>query len=99
MKTYTLTLLTALGIIMTGCNSSSGKLSDATHTSVTDAHEHDHDHDHSKEHEHSHDHDEGNCDHDHEEIDLTDAIEFSEAQAELIGLETETVTRLSLIHI
>lgn len=91
MKTYTLTLLTALGIIMTGCNSSSGKLSDATHTSVTDAHEHDHDH--SKEHEHSHDHDEGNCDHNHEEIDLTDAIEFSEAQAELIGLETETVTR------
>lgn len=91
MKTYTLTLLTALAVFIGGCTSSQGKQTVATETAVTDEHGHDHDHDHANEDEHSHDHDEGGCDHEHEVVDLTDAIEFSETQAELVGLETETV--------
>ena len=76
---------------MIGCTSSQGKQVVTAQVATTDEHGRDHDHDHSNEDSHSHDHDESGCDHNHEEADLTDAIEFSEAQAALAGLETERV--------
>ena len=48
---------------------------------------HDHDHGHSHSHSHGHDHIEAEHDHDHED----GVIVFSEQQAEMAGLETETL--------
>lgn len=50
-------------------------------------HDHDHGHDHGHSHSHGHDHIEAEHDHDHED----GVIVFSEQQAEMAGLETETL--------
>lgn len=51
-------------------------------------HDHDHEHDHGHSHSHGHDHIEAEHDHEHED----GVIVFSEEQAEMAGLETETLS-------
>lgn len=51
-------------------------------------HDHDHEHDHAHSHSHGHDHIEAEHDHEHED----GVIVFSEEQAEMAGLETETLS-------
>ncbi|MDR1200372.1 MAG: efflux RND transporter periplasmic adaptor subunit [Tannerellaceae bacterium] len=79
MKTYITGLFVAIAIVVTGCNSghnNSQKSEEKHEHTESDGHDHDHDHD-----------------HDHEkEGESTDEIAFSQEQAKLVGLMTETVS-------
>lgn len=83
---YYITLILSVVILCYSCTSKQ----DSSHS---DHHSHMHDDN------HDHGHEDDCCDHEHDDIDLSDAIEFSDEQAELIGLETEIVTPREFSHV
>ncbi len=88
MKTYIIGLFIVIAMLLTGCNSGQEK----ENQKLQDKHEHvDGDgHDHPAEKDHNHSEEDG---HNHgEESEHTDEIAFSQKQAELVGLTTETVS-------